>query len=105
MAIVASTNEMLFDLRDIKWSLEKHLGSEYADTVEDIINNNYISIDEYEKEVKRMEIKSDYYYHYIIDIHNQLNEIMDYILDAKRLNRDKIFNWLSTIWRDIHQNF
>lgn len=111
MGYIRTTNEYVNSSADVWGSLDKHLGIEYSDEVKRVIfseQGEFITRKEHEEEINNWEEDYEQQEKYtnrlasVIETNYQrVNDIIDFVLQAKRLNRQELVKQLKNIKNDL----
>lgn len=111
--MLLSNGKCLLNSRDAKDYLGEQIGYSDVDGILNIFleDGEFISQEEYEQttqeykqELAKFEQQADYYTNTLIDAKEEIESIIDYIHQAKRLNKQKIINYLQQICDNIQYN-
>lgn len=111
MGYIRTTNEYINSPADVWQSLDKHLGIEYSDEVKQVLfseQGEFITREEHEEEMNNWEEDYKHQKKYtdrltsVIETNYQgVNDIIDFVLQTKRLNRQELVKQLKNIKNDL----
>ena len=111
--MLLSNGELLLNSRDAKNYLGEKIGYNNVDAVLNMLleDGEFISQEEYDmtiqaynKDIKEKEFDIDYYSNMLSDTKEEVESIINYIQQAKRLNKQKVIEDLQQIYNNIHKN-
>lgn len=91
----------IFDDKDIHETIEQYIGKEFADYVQDCISEQDAEMYEAElrfnSDLRSYEQSCENWHNLMLDTSDKLDEIIHYMEDSKRINKDKIYSRLLEI--------